>query len=296
MLKFITDRTAVPYFSNLVWFIGNHVLEIDSCLSSPEKTQQMVVKLDDLVAEHLDHLHYLNDILLLKIDDLNAVLTDHLLNRLLIPLYIYSLIPHQISPQNELPKVPRPQISRIISLFLLSQVFLIISYESLVQKLISILFHGNISIFEKPEFSAPPETLEESLIQVSKSTPVSDGDTDDNGSPTHAPQVSSEPNLVTHDEEMTPAEPEIIETRVSPSDSISTNINEASITDEEKAAAASCNSSNLMMKRMSVTLIPDETRPFLEALFDCLDCNQTNDDHAFMFSLCLIHAVVHNQG
>jgi protein CLEC16A len=43
------------------------------------------------VAEHLDHLHYLNDILCLNIDALNDVLTDQLLNRLLIPLYVYSL-------------------------------------------------------------------------------------------------------------------------------------------------------------------------------------------------------------
>jgi hypothetical protein len=47
--------------------------------------------LSDLVAEHLDHLHYLNDILSLDIGDLNQVLTDHLLNKLLIPLYVYSL-------------------------------------------------------------------------------------------------------------------------------------------------------------------------------------------------------------
>lgn len=48
-------------------------------------------RLSDLVAEHLDHLHYLNDILSLDIEDLNQVLTDHLLNKLLIPLYVYSL-------------------------------------------------------------------------------------------------------------------------------------------------------------------------------------------------------------
>lgn len=32
MLKFIKDKTAAPYFSNLVWFIGNHVLELDACV------------------------------------------------------------------------------------------------------------------------------------------------------------------------------------------------------------------------------------------------------------------------
>ena len=44
------------------------------------------------MAEHLDHVHYLNDILCLRIDNLNEVLTGHLLNRLFIPLYIYSLV------------------------------------------------------------------------------------------------------------------------------------------------------------------------------------------------------------
>lgn len=34
MLNFIRDKTAAPYFSNLVWFIGKHVSELDSCLRS----------------------------------------------------------------------------------------------------------------------------------------------------------------------------------------------------------------------------------------------------------------------
>jgi len=32
MLRFVIDKTAVPYFSNLVWFIGNHILDIDACV------------------------------------------------------------------------------------------------------------------------------------------------------------------------------------------------------------------------------------------------------------------------
>ena len=31
-LGYICSKTAVPYFSNLVWFIGNHVIELDECL------------------------------------------------------------------------------------------------------------------------------------------------------------------------------------------------------------------------------------------------------------------------
>lgn len=52
-------------------------------------------RLSDLVAEHLDHLHYLNDILCLNIPDLNKVLSEHLLNKLLIPLYVYSLMKYK---------------------------------------------------------------------------------------------------------------------------------------------------------------------------------------------------------
>ena len=44
-----------------------------------------------MVSEHLDHLHYLNDILRLQIRELNVVLSDHLLNRLFVPLLVYSL-------------------------------------------------------------------------------------------------------------------------------------------------------------------------------------------------------------
>lgn len=71
--------------SNIVFILSNN---LDFCGSSHQSQN----RLSDLVAEHLDHLHYLNDILLLNIIDLNQVLTDHLLHKLLLPLYIYSLL------------------------------------------------------------------------------------------------------------------------------------------------------------------------------------------------------------
>ena len=56
-------------------------------------------RLEQLVAEHLDHLHYISDIISLGMDTLNEIITDHLLNRLLIPLYVYSLT--DMSPNAE---------------------------------------------------------------------------------------------------------------------------------------------------------------------------------------------------
>lgn len=54
---------------------------------------QYRVKLADLVSSHLDDLHYLNDILSSKVDMLNEVLVDHLMDKLFIPYYIHSLAP-----------------------------------------------------------------------------------------------------------------------------------------------------------------------------------------------------------
>lgn len=108
MLSFIRDRTAAPYFSNLVWFIGNHIVELDNCVRADAELVVMVClllhylkiifvshqsrgRLSDLVAEHLDHLHYVNDILCLSIDKLNDVLVEQLFQRLLLPLYLHPL-------------------------------------------------------------------------------------------------------------------------------------------------------------------------------------------------------------
>ncbi|KAB7506999.1 Protein CLEC16A, partial [Armadillidium nasatum] len=169
MLRFIRDRTAAPYFSNLVWFIGNHILELDSCVRT-DVDHSSKNRLADLVAEHLDHLHYLNDILRLNITELNYVLSDHLLNRLLAPLLVYSLNHHQ----NQTKMIDR-EFSRVVALFLLAQVFLIFSYSPLMQVLAKIILHGDNSLFTdnsptvegpirlRPGFVAPEETLEKSL-------------------------------------------------------------------------------------------------------------------------------------
>lgn len=170
MLHYIRDKTAVPYFSNLVWFIGSHVIELDNCVQTDEEHRNRG-KLSDLVAEHLDHLHYLNDILIINCEFLNDVLTDHLLNRLFLPLYVYSL-------ENPDKGGERPKISLPVSLYLLSQVFLIIHHAPLVNSLAEVILNGDLSeTYTKPAqdvprssakpsircFIKPTETLERSL-------------------------------------------------------------------------------------------------------------------------------------
>ncbi|XP_072168396.1 protein CLEC16A-like [Diadema setosum] len=170
MLMYIRNKTAVPYFSNLVWFIGNHVLELDSCVRN-DIDHQSKNRLSTLVAEHLDHLHYLNDILNINIEALNDVLTDHLLNRLLLPLYVASMTRTRTYGKAESP----PAISSVVALFLLSQVFLIMRHQPLVCQLAYIIFNGNHqTLAEQPTdtsgisgtfraFVEPAESLEYSL-------------------------------------------------------------------------------------------------------------------------------------
>ena len=217
MLKFVTDKTAAPYFSNLVWFIGNHILEIDNCVRN-DADHKSLNKLKDIVAGHIDHLHYINDILGLNITALNRILSDHLLNRLFIPLYIYSFARNHIPAEDM-----RPFVSPVVALFLLCQVFLIITHVPLVRLLAWIIVAGDMEVFtergatlyatsprrgcrSKPSFMAPPDSLDKLLAKTIRETQEEDEDSDleEIGansvseltklpSPFHLPRLNAEP-------------------------------------------------------------------------------------------------------
>lgn len=305
MLKFIRDKTAAPYFSNLVWFIGNHVLELDTCVRN-DADHQSQNRLADLVAEHLDHLHYLNDILSLDIGDLNQVLTDHLLNKLLIPLYVYSLTKRRRHSQLE---DTRPHVSSVVSLFLLSQVFLIITHVPLVHILASIILTGDMDIFSqgaseklalyrmaqgtatiKPCFVAPTETLEKSL-ESSTSTVTCSLDPAD-------PETSQATEHETGTGTQGDSEPSTAVTEDGAVDSEQINVN---ITDEEKEQRLALENGiapPLPLAGMSSSTTSQQqvlaNKPFLEMIVNMLQCSE--NDYAALFALCLLYALGHNPG
>lgn len=82
MLKFITGQT-VPCLTDLVLFIRDNVINNNVNQCNPDK---LLLRLEDLFAEHLDHLHYLNDILMLRIEEINKILSDNLMHHLIKPL------------------------------------------------------------------------------------------------------------------------------------------------------------------------------------------------------------------
>jgi len=289
MIKFVTDKTAAPYFSNLVWFIGNHILEIDDCVRNDADHNSMD-KLKDVVAEHLDHLHYINDILCLDIEPLNRVLTDHLLNRLFIPLYIYSFARASLPGEDM-----KPYVSPVVALFLLCQVFLIITHIPLVRLLAWILLAGDTEVFTeraatlaaslgprpcssgssitKPSFMAPPEPLDRLLARRLATADL------DSEAELEAEQAMDAAAASVHRLTGLPVSPHHTAAPARPGPA------SLSITDEEK---------QILLESEVDLQAGLERKPFLAALLSCLD--HADNDYFQLFALCLIYALQVNTG
>ncbi|CAH2306896.1 Hypothetical predicted protein [Pelobates cultripes] len=307
MLHYIRDRTAVPYFSNLVWFIGIHVIELDKCVQTDEEHKNRG-SLSNLVSQHLDHLNYLNDILIINCEYLNDVLTDHLLNRLLLPLYVYSLVDKDQTGD-------RPRISPQVSLYLLSQVFLAVHYEPLVNSLADVILNGDLSMFitkagndvqkssGEPSircFIKPQESLEKSLeinrqrgrkkIQKrpnyknvgeegEEDKPAEDGtegtEDPDKAKTTEISSKGAKTTVESEEIEMVIMESSKVKEKSTPC------VTEENTTDEEKSAAAAETQAS-------------QYRPFLDMVYSTLEC--TEEDYYTLFVLCLLYAMSHNTG
>ncbi|CAH8634649.1 unnamed protein product [Schistosoma intercalatum] len=138
-LEFIHHQTSLIYFSHLVWSIGNTILDIDC-----HKCQ---TKLKDLVAEHIDHLHYIDDLLSLGIEGLNEVLCDQLLRRLFIPLHIYSLLKqYKSDATTNLGTVRRPRLSYSVTVFTLIHVYLFLRDTRLICLLTEAILIGDLTL------------------------------------------------------------------------------------------------------------------------------------------------------
>ncbi|CAD6996064.1 unnamed protein product [Ceratitis capitata] len=324
MLRFIRDKTAAPYFSNLVWFIGKHILELDTCVRT-DIDHQSNQRLSNLVAEHLDHLHYLNDILLLEIDDLNAVLTEHLLHKLFVPLYIFSLTPAPpptslaVVTQNlaavlnrpvdiDIQEINNPRVSSIVALYLLSLVFLVITHAPLVHALAWVILNGDHSVFKEgaaeilnayvehrlavvPGFGEPRESLEQALETVGANSTSHSYEADSLNvieTPNATTVLNTEENVNTEktsDEENATFKISV-ETASAAAQVVLNNAQLANITDEEKEK---------MQKFVQHTPAYNEaSRPFLEMVLSALDC--TENDYLALLALCLIYAMAYNRG
>ncbi|KAM9745864.1 LOW QUALITY PROTEIN: protein CLEC16A [Menidia menidia] len=322
MLHYIRDKTAVPYFSNLVWFIGSHVIELDKCVQTDEEHKNRG-KLSDLVAEHLDHLHYLNDILIINCEFLNDVLTDHLLNRLFLPLYVYSLVSPETSEERKI----NPQVS----LYLLSQVFLIIHYRPLVSALADVILNGDLSVFtSQPDvhsmqkttasaggvrrFIKPPESLERSLelsrhrgrkrTQKRPNYKNLGEEEDDERAGGGGSSGGGGPEEGWDDDGGRGAERE--KGKGTEGGSVGSSkgsrasgemAEEIEMVVMEKCKVSELTEQNITDEEKTAAATrthAQRSRPFLDMVYSALDC--TADDYHALFVLCLLYAVSHSRG
>uniref|UniRef100_A0A182JKP4 FPL domain-containing protein n=1 Tax=Anopheles atroparvus TaxID=41427 RepID=A0A182JKP4_ANOAO len=323
MLQFIRDKTAAPYFSNLVWFIGKHILELDACVRN-DRDHQSQHRLANLVAEHLDHLHYLNDILCLDIPDLNAVLTEHLLHKLFVPLYIFSLTP---SPPISMAVVTRnlaavlnkvvdidikemnnPRVASAVALFLLSLVFLVVTHRPLINALTWVILNADHTVFKEGAaqvlnayidnrevvalgFVQPVESLEEALgSTVASSSSWAHGEESNrsgeeagNKSPNSSSSSNSKSGNSNASSTSTSTNNDPHISNSPSPPTLSEEIEKVNITDEEKEKLL-----------FNAYRTPETNRPFLDMVLSSLDCNE--NDFLALLSLCLLYALANNKG
>ncbi|KHN75959.1 Uncharacterized protein gop-1 [Toxocara canis] len=119
------------YLCAVVDLTALHSIDIDQFARSAENEASNRDRLTDLVGEHLDHIHYLNDIFLINDEHLSAMLFEIVFRRLLAPLYLCSLASLRMCPSAVV-------LTPVSSLFFLSH-FLLVVTDSQVH-LLAILF------------------------------------------------------------------------------------------------------------------------------------------------------------
>ncbi|CAF1141243.1 unnamed protein product [Didymodactylos carnosus] len=312
MHRYILDRTATQYFSNFVWFMRNHILDFDNLIRNNRDINNRG-NLTFALEEYLDHLHYLQDIFLLKVDNLNVVLKDQLMNRLLVPIYVFSLIKrdkfHRV-------KDPRVMVDQASSLFLLAEIFLVIHYMPIVEQLADIILSADIETVEAVQrrfgeqvlFTTPPAPLgvclansdsREKLNQKSQAGDVSlnvvDINDDDavrryeggkNISANLSPPLSSSSRSSSISRDRSPQK---LDTSLTPSSVSSVTSKTESLfvsnwTDDEKCKR--------QFTHTSFNDLQLAQRPYFEALISALDCFE-NDQKCF-YSLSLIFTMCNN--
>eukprot|EP00824_Muranothrix_gubernata_P018003 TRINITY_DN36867_c0_g1_i1.p1 TRINITY_DN36867_c0_g1~~TRINITY_DN36867_c0_g1_i1.p1 ORF type:complete len:843 (+),score=178.10 TRINITY_DN36867_c0_g1_i1:123-2651(+) len=128
--RFILDRTAAPYFSNLAWFIRNQCIQLTDQLFNERRKMTPAIglaRLEQGTSELMDHFYYLHDIFCLRLDKLSKVLSDQMLRNMFMPQLVASLL-----ESNE-PK--EGFLNPLLAMFLLAQTFAIFTFRPLLNSL-----------------------------------------------------------------------------------------------------------------------------------------------------------------
>ncbi|VDD76262.1 unnamed protein product [Mesocestoides corti] len=139
--------TSVPYFSHLTEEMRKTASAINDSICFHNRLVNRS-RIEDLVAETSDHLHYIDDIFSLGIPDLTNVLFFILLQRLFLPLYVHSLTKRHLpnNSTNNYKGSSRGYFFHAVSMFLLSQVFTILHQPDLIRVLSEAILIGDLTL------------------------------------------------------------------------------------------------------------------------------------------------------
>lgn len=213
---------------------------------------------------------------------------------------MYSLTKQKNSTnQNNLDE--KKHVSVVVSLFLLSQVFLIVSHGPLVRTLAAIILKSDSNIVQSGVshtledynkmavgasigFAPPTETLEKSLESLSGIPEAQRLINED------SPPTTDSPSLSCTSSDETPTSSGLNAIQI---DNIDDKIKHLNVTDEEKEQRLALEIP-LSPKQLSEDIcnVPIITRPFLDTILNSLHC--TENDYATLFGLCLLYALISN--
>nr|CDS30310.2 protein clec16a [Hymenolepis microstoma] len=144
-LLYVYSHTSVPYFSHLTEEIRRTAFAVNDffCLNIRRENRG---RIEDLVAETGDHLHYIDDIFALGVVDLTNVLCLVLLRRLFLPIYVYSL--NKRHPQKDTSR--GNYLFHALAMFFLSQVFTILHQPELIRILTEAILIGDLTLLLPP--------------------------------------------------------------------------------------------------------------------------------------------------
>ncbi|CAF0966985.1 unnamed protein product [Adineta steineri] len=285
MHRFILDRTATEYFSNLVWFMRNHILDFDTMIRNNQDINtrgNVTSKLE----EYLDDIHYLQDIFLLNVDSLNNVLKEQLMNRLLIPVYVFSLIKRDKFTRV---KDPRTMLDQSPALFLLAEIFLVVRYRPVIEELADIILSADIETVEAVQrrygeqttYSSPPASLEVCLAKVesvqskiSSEISLNALDINDNTSRQHRENDQTRTRSASSSPRPSTDNQRTNETTVKP-----TSLYVSNWTDDEKHKRTNDRT------KFNETQLAD--RPYFEALVKALNCAESDQQCFYALSVLL---------
>ncbi|KAI3413561.1 hypothetical protein GPALN_011051 [Globodera pallida] len=133
--KYVLSNSQ-KYFDKVCMKVATQIVDMDIFARSAQNEQSNRSRLMTMMDMHLDNIHYLNDILMTDNEHLNTLLIESIYRHIFGPIYLASLTGVRAQPHTIL-------VSRVASLFLVSQFFYVVHVELAVRTLLTSLFFGD---------------------------------------------------------------------------------------------------------------------------------------------------------